>query len=208
MSTPQKIAIVNYGMGNIHTVYKKIQQTNSAPTIVSTAEELLNADKIVLPGVGHFAKAMENLQRNGLLDALNDLVLHKKKPVLGICLGMQLMSKFSEEGDVEGLGWIDAKVMRFQIKDQLTHKIPQTGWNSIQKHGDSPLLKKIDDNAEFYFLHSYHYHAPSYTNVIASTVFEYEYISAVQKENIFGTQFHPEKSHDTGLQLLNNFIAL
>jgi glutamine amidotransferase len=208
MSASQKIAIVNYGMGNIHTVYKKIQQTNSTPIIVSTPQELLIADKIVLPGVGHFAKAMQNLYRNDLLNVLNELVLHKKKPVLGICLGMQLMASSSEEGDAKGLGWIDAKVMRFQIKDELTHKIPQTGWNSIQKHGDSPLLKKIDDNAEFYFLHSFHYHAPSYTNVIASTVFEYEYISAVQKENIFGTQFHPEKSHDAGLQLLNNFIAL
>lgn len=205
---PVTIAIINYGMGNLHSVYRKLSQIGVNIKIVTSGSEILQVDKIVLPGVGHFEKAMSNLNSSGMLEVLNEAVLVKKKPILGICLGMQLMAKASEEGNAKGLNWIDASVIKFKIENSLKFKVPQTGWNTIKPVKDSYLLKNIESNSEFYFLHSYHYADTDKQSILAKTDFQYEYVSAVEKENIFGTQFHPEKSHDNGVQLLRNFIQI
>lgn len=205
---PPSIAIINYGMGNLHSVYKKLSRLNAQAIIATTGEEILKADKIILPGVGHFGKTIENLKQSGIYDALNEAVLIKRIPILGICLGMQLMAKESEEGNAAGFGWLDARVVKFKIQNKIKYKVPQTGWNTINICKESSLLKNIDDHSEFYFLHSYHYVASNQKDVLTKTGYEYEFVSAVEKENIFGTQFHPEKSHSSGDRLFKNFIQL
>ena len=205
---PLRIAIVNYGMGNLHSVYKKLSQFNVDPFIASNSREIAAADKIVLPGVGHFGKAISNLKELGIYEELNEAVIIKKKPILGICLGMQLMAKESEEGNATGFAWIDACVVKFKIRDKIRYKVPQTGWNTIKICKESPLFKDVNDLSEFYFLHSYHYEVSESKDILTKTDYEYEFVSAVEKENIFGTQFHPEKSHTAGSQLLKNFIQI
>jgi glutamine amidotransferase len=195
-------------MGNLFSVKKKFRKLGEDITVTSNPTEINNADKILLPGVGHFGKAMDNLKSLNLLDILNENVLIKKKPILGICLGMQLMAKRSEEGNAEGLGWFDAEVVHFNVADKLRYKIPHTGWNQITKVKDSMLLKDIPDAAEFYFVHSYHFKCNNPQDILNLTEYEYSFVSAVEKDNIFGVQYHPEKSHDIGITMLNNFIAL
>ncbi len=202
------IAIINYGMGNLHSVYKKFAQLNVTPVVATTASEVLKADKIVLPGVGHFAKAIDNLKQLGMYDALNEAVLVNKTPVLGICLGMQLMAGESEEGNAAGFGWFNARVVKFKIKDKIKHKVPQTGWNTVSICKQSNLLKEVANDSEFYFLHSYHFEVSDPADVLTKTDFEYPFVSAVERDNIFGTQFHPEKSHNSGTQVFKNFIQL
>lgn len=204
----KKVAIVNYGMGNMHSIFRKLTQLGIDPVIATTTDEILAADKIILPGVGHFEKAINNLKSQGLFDGLNEAVLIKKKPILGICLGMQLMAKHSQEGDLEGFGWFDAEVVKFHIQDKFKYKVPQTGWNTINFCKPSKLLANIPDKSEFYFLHSYHFSSTRKEDILAKTDFEYEFVSAVEKENIFATQFHPEKSHEAGIQMFKNFINL
>jgi glutamine amidotransferase len=139
---------------------------------------------------------------------MNESVLVEKTPILGICLGMQLMAKHSEEGDVDGFGWFDAEVIKFRVKNFLTHKVPHTGWNQIIKLKESPLMNDIPDLSEFYFVHSYHFSSKNPTDILSETEYEYKFTSAVEKENIYGVQYHPEKSHDIGEKLLKNFINL
>jgi len=203
-----KVAIVDYGMGNLHSVYKKLSEFGVHPVVARTADEIEKADKILLPGVGHFESAITHLKELGLYDALNEAVVIRKKQILGICLGMQLMAKGSEEGNVAGFGWVDAYVTKFKIKNKIRHKVPQTGWNTINICKESSLFRNIDNHSEFYFLHSYHYEASEQQDVLTETQYEYDFVSAVEKENIFGTQFHPEKSHDAGTELLKNFMQI
>ena len=203
-----KVAVVDYGMGNLHSVYKKLSEFDVEPRIASTVHDIMWADKIVLPGVGHFESAINRLKQLGMYDVLNEAVLIRKKQILGICLGMQLMANDSEEGNVAGFGWVDAHVIKFKIKDHIRHKVPQTGWNTINIRKESSLLRNINNHSEFYFLHSYHYEASESKDVLTETQYEYDFVSAIEKENIFGTQFHPEKSHDAGAELLKNFIRI
>lgn len=203
-----KIIIVDYGMGNLHSVKKKLLRLNVNPIISSNQKEIALADKIILPGVGHFQKAMENLKKLNLIDTLNEFVQIKQKPILGICLGMQLMANKSEEGNVDGLGWIDAEVVRFKVQNNLKYKIPHTGWNQIIKNKESLLMKDIPDLSEFYFVHSYHFIANNLFDILNESEYEYKFVSAIEKENIFGVQYHPEKSHDVGELLLKNFVNL
>ena len=177
------------------------------PVISSDRKEIEMADKIILPGVGHFKKAMENLLNLNMIDSLNEFVLVKKKPILGICLGMQLMANSSEEGNVPGLGWMDGSVTKFNVRDKLKYKIPHTGWNQVFICKDNPLLKNIPDSSEFYFIHSYHFNAHNGGDVLTETIYETKFPSSLAKENILGVQFHPEKSHAAGSVLLQNFIS-
>lgn len=202
------IVVVNYGMGNLHSVVKKLLQFKMNTRVSSDPKEILKADKIILPGVGNFKRAVENLKKLELWDALNEYTLEMKKPILGICLGMQLMAKFSEEGDSEGFGWIDASVLRFNVKDKIKYKVPHTGWNQISIIKESLLMKDIPENSEFYFVHSYHYLCLDETDVLNLTQYEYSFPSAIEKQNIFGVQYHPEKSHDVGELLLGNFLRM
>ena len=203
-----KIAIVDYGMGNLFSVYKKIKQLKADPFIAISPSEILSADKIVIPGVGHFGKAMTNLKLSGAYDALHEAAAIKNIPILGICLGMQLMAEKSEEGNATGFGWIKGNVVRFKIDHSDRFKIPQTGWNTINIKKESRLLKGLNGQEEFYFLHSYHIEVADNGDILASTNFGYEYTSAIERKNFFGTQFHPEKSHGAGEQILKNFIEL
>ncbi len=203
---PARILIPDFGMGNLHSVERSLHRMNVIPVVSSNPNEISKADKIILPGVGHFGKAMENLSKLNMKNELNDFVLIKQKPILGICLGMQLMAKTSEEGNVAGLGWIDADVIKFRVKDRLNYKVPHIGWNRIIISKQSSLLKNIDAFSEFYFLHSYHFKSYSIADVLSETNYEYNFPSAIERNNILGVQYHPEKSHKTGLVLLENFI--
>ena len=202
------LAIVDYGMGNLNSVKKKLDRLKTTASITSNPKDIIKADKIILVGVGHFAKAMKNIKELNLLDTLNEVAIIKKKPVLGICLGMQLMANDSEEGNSEGLGWLDANVRKMQVDDTLRFKIPHTGWNKITQAKESQLMKGIPESSEFYFVHSYHLMSNETSNILNETEYCFKFISAIEKNNIFGVQYHPEKSHDIGEVLLKNFISL
>ena len=202
------ITIVNYGMGNLNSVKRKFDQIGVKALISDISDEILNADKIILPGVGHFAKAVSNLKNSNLWDTLNKAVIVNKIPILGICLGLQLMTRHSEEGNVNGFGWFDAEVVHFEVKDKLKHKIPHMGWNNANAQKNSKLFENLPMNPEFYFVHSYHIKANNQQEVLATTNYEYNFVSALEIDNIFGVQFHPEKSHDVGESLLANFVKI
>ena len=201
-------AIVDYRMGNLNSVKKKLDRLKTTVSITSNPRDIVKADKIILVGVGHFAKAMKNIKELNLLDTLNEVAIIKKKPVLGICLGMQLMAKDSEEGNTEGLGWLNANVRKMQVDDTLKFKIPHTGWNKITQSKKSRLMKGIPESSEFYFVHSYHLMSNETSNILNETEYYFKFTSAIEKNNIFGVQYHPEKSHDIGEVLLKNFISL
>jgi len=195
-------------MGNLHSVKKKLQRIGVNAEISDNPSKIIGASKLFLPGVGHFSKAIQNLKALNLYEALNEAVLVKKTPILGICLGMQLMAKSSEEGNVQGFGWFDAEVIHFDIQDQLKYKVPHMGWNNVKTLKQSILFDNIPESQEFYFVHSYHIKSNKEEDVLSTTEYEYKFVSSLEKENIFGTQFHPEKSHDIGEKLLSNFLKL
>ncbi|MDA9634454.1 imidazole glycerol phosphate synthase subunit HisH [Pseudomonadota bacterium] len=203
-----KIHIVDYGMGNIFSVQKKLLQENISVTVSSKPHDIIDADKIILLGVGHFKKAMDNLNELNLIEPLNNFAITQKKPVLGICLGMQLMANFSEEGSSAGLGWVDASVSKFKTNDSKKFKIPHMGWNNVFYKKDSALMKNISERDEFYFVHSFFLEANNSQLVLSETDYIERFCSSIEQENIFGVQFHPEKSHDAGKTLLRNFILL
>jgi glutamine amidotransferase len=206
------IVIVNYNMGNLHSVKKKLDRLNVDSIISSDTNAILNADKLILPGVGHFGKAMEHLTNSGLKEALNEAVINRSTPILGICLGMQLMARVSFESNdpkgSEGLGWFDAAVVKLHVKDALRFKIPHTGWNRVIPQKSDLLLESLPEPAEFYFVHAFHFDAHDPEDILTTTHYESTFISAVSKGHIYGVQFHPEKSHDIGMKLLENFITL
>jgi glutamine amidotransferase len=175
---------------------------------LANQEDIESADKIILPGVGHFGSAMQSLTELGLLDSLNEAVLVKQKAVLGICLGMELMATRSEEGNAAGLKWLDAEVVRFSPLDARQHKLPHMGWNQVQIKKDSRLMKDVPDLSEFYFAHSYYLKANKSSDVLNETDYEITFTSAIEKDNIFGVQFHPEKSGATGSAIIKNFISI
>lgn len=204
----QKIAIIDYAMGNLLSVKRKLERMGVEAVIVSDATEIQKFDKFILPGVGHFKKAVESLKSTGMWEALNEAVLVDKKPILGICLGLQLMCAHSEEGDETGFGWFDAKVVRFKAHDKLRFKVPHTGWNDIEIQQESALMKHLISGTSFYFVHAYHIETASKEIILNKTSYETEFVSALAKDNLFGVQYHPEKSHDQGEQLLRNFMEL
>lgn len=201
------IAIINYGMGNCGSVLKMLSLYTKHVAIVENPALLKNVQKIVLPGVGAFDKAMQSLKDKGFEKVLDDLVLNKKIPILGICLGMQIMSNASEEGKKEGLGWIPGSFKKFKTQENSSLKIPHMGWNTVALDKSCPLFKNIDTSARFYFAHSYFMEInPIFT--VGVTSHGYPFSSAIAQNNIFGVQFHPEKSHRFGMQLINNFVDL
>lgn len=204
----RSITIIDYGMGNIHSVAKQILKYGIEIIISSTASEIKKSEKIILPGVGHFGEAMKNLYKLRLIEPLSEFVFLKKKPILGICLGMQIMSEYSEEGNAQGLGWIGGNVVRFNIDDKQKFKVPHIGWNKIQQNKKSYILDDIKKDDEFYFVHSFHFIAKNNDDILCTTEYGYPFTSAIEQENIFGVQFHPEKSHEAGNKILLNFIAI
>lgn len=203
-----RVAIIDYQMGNVFSVEKLVKRLGYEVSVTSDKNMILNSDKLIMPGVGHFGKAMNILNSTGIIDSLNEAVLIKKTPILGICLGMQLLVNRSEEGDSSGLGWIDGEIVKFRVKDNIKFKVPHTGWNNALVRKESKLMNNINSDAEFYFVHSYHFTNGRKEDILAETNYEETFASAIEKDNIFGVQFHPEKSHDSGAQLIKNFIDL
>ena len=202
------ISILDYNMGNISSVFRALSKKNIEYKVIRTYDEIISADKIILPGVGHFGKAIDYLQSNNLHKALNKAIVEDKKPILGICLGMHLMCQMSEEGESKGLGWFDASITKMQVQNNLKYKIPHIGWNTAERAKESQMFQNLEPEDEFYFVHSYYVKITKNDEVLCKTTFEREFVSALSKDNIYGVQFHPEKSHEAGLQLLKNFAEL
>jgi glutamine amidotransferase len=202
------ITIIDYKTGNLGSIQNILKRIGEQSVVTSDRYEIAKAKKLILPGVGAFDTGMRNLNQLGLVEVLNEKVINEKTPVLGICLGMQLLSEGSEEGLLQGLGWIRARTVRFHFVDTIEYKIPHMGWNFIKQHRQSRLFENMYPEARFYFVHSFYFNAGNTGDIVASTTYETEFTSAVERENILGVQFHPEKSHKFGMKLLKNFVDL
>lgn len=200
------VTLVDYGLGNIRAFANIFRTLNMDVTIASTRDELAQADKLILPGVGAFDWAMSRLNASGLRDTLDDLVLAKQVPVLGVCVGMQMMADRSEEGKLPGLGWIGGSVVHFPAEAKGM-PLPHMGWNDVTPRMADCLFRQIDA-PRYYFLHSFCFSPSNADNVLAVADYGHQFVSAVRKGNIFGTQFHPEKSHQWGISLLRNYAEL
>jgi imidazole glycerol-phosphate synthase subunit HisH len=203
------IAIIDYGLGNIRAFANVYKNSNIPYKIVGKADDLAGATKIILPGVGAFDHAMELLQKSGMREVLDDLVLKRNIPVLGICVGMQILARRSEEGKLYGLGWIDGEVKKFDcsIFAHSTY-LPHMGWNEVNIIQPNDLFKGLNSGSRFYFLHSYFFDCNRKENIIAQTNYGTQFCCVLNAGNIYGVQFHPEKSHKNGIQLLKNFALL
>lgn len=203
------ISIVDYGLGNLKAFSNIYKRLNIPAELVSTTEQLAKSDKIILPGVGAFDHAMEKLNDSGLAEMLKELVIVKKIPVLGICVGMQMLGKSSDEGKLKGLEWIDGEVKLFDINTiQHTTRLPHMGWNDVKPTKPNPLFNGLEEQALFYFLHSFYFICSDKDDIIAESEYGVQYTCALNHKNIYGVQFHPEKSHNYGIQLLKNFATL
>jgi glutamine amidotransferase len=201
------ITIIDYGLGNILAFQNMYKRLNVEVAIARTAADLAGATKLILPGVGAFDHAMELLEQSGMRQRLDELVLHSRIPVLGICVGMQILARSSDEGRAQGLGWIDGRVRHFSSLGRNDLLIPHMGWNDVQP-SQTRLFDKLASEARFYFLHSYYFECARPADVAAVSNYGADFCSVVQSENIYGVQFHPEKSHHFGAQLLQNFAEL
>lgn len=202
------IVIIDYNMGNLRSVHNKFKRMGVECIISSDKEIINNADKLILPGVGHFKYGMQSLSELDLIDVLNKKVIEEKTPILGICLGTQLFARHSEEGFCKGLGWIDAEVVKFNVSDNIKYKVPHMGWNDVKVVNYNNFDSVINSEDRFYFVHSYHLKCKDPSDVWMTTTYDYEFVSAVHRENIYGVQFHPEKSQDVGYELLKKFAEL
>lgn len=202
------IVLINYGIGNILSVINMLRKVECMPVVSSENKQIRNASKIILPGVGAFDCGMQRVRKTGLVDSLNEAVVNRNVPVLGICLGMQMMCKSSEEGQLPGFGWIDAEVKRFSFPAQATLKIPHMGWNTINVTKLNPLIYVNDEEQRYYFVHSYYVVCNQPSDIIATAHHGYDFVAALNHDNIFGVQFHPEKSHRFGMELLKKFVEL
>jgi glutamine amidotransferase len=203
------IGIVNYGSGNIQAIANIYKRANIPYQIITNHTQIKKSDKLILPGVGAFDATMQELNNSGLREMLDEQVLAYSKPVLGICVGMQILSNGSDEGNLGGLGWIDGDVKKFdvsKIKDKPF--LPHMGWNSIEPLVDHDLFKGVDKDLGFYFVHSYYFETINSANILSNTLYGDFFSSAVYKDQIFGVQFHPEKSHSNGIRLLSNFAKI
>jgi glutamine amidotransferase len=199
------IVIVDYGLGNLTSIKNMVKKVGGEAQISSDPEAILNADKLILPGVGNFLQGMENLKESGLIPILEKAVLEIKKPILGICLGMQLMTNHSEEGNVNGLGWIDAETIKFSFPYDSSLKIPHMGWTPVQFLKTSFINYEISENPRYYFVHSYYVKCKFENNILAKANYGHAFDCAIINGNIMGVQFHPEKSHKFGMELIRNF---
>ncbi|MGH1519234.1 imidazole glycerol phosphate synthase subunit HisH [Chryseobacterium sp. JK1] len=203
------ITIIDYGVGNINAFVNVYKRVDVPVKIAKTKDDLEGAEKLILPGVGHFDHAMTQLNNSGMRDKLDELVLGQKVPVIGICVGMQMMANNSDEGKLDGLKWIDATVKKFdETKIHQVTRLPHMGWNDVKPVKDIELFKGLENNSIFYFLHTYYFHCNNREDIMAITDYAGEFASAAHHENKYGIQFHPEKSHHYGEILLHNFAKL
>jgi len=203
------ISIVDYGVGNIQAIANIYKRLNIPARIARTAEELAGAERIILPGVGAFDWAMSRLNRSGMRGVLDDLALSQSRPVLGICVGMQMLANRSDEGSLEGLGWMDAEVKKFD-RAALSERehLPHMGWNDVEPRSQESLFRDIGATGRFYFLHSYYFAPKNQNMILGVTDYGGLFASCVRAGNIYGVQFHPEKSHQWGTKLLKNFAEM
>jgi glutamine amidotransferase len=203
------IAIIDYGLGNVKAFAEVYKKLNIPAVIAKQAEDLKNASKVILPGVGAFDHAMQQLEKSGMRQFIDEIVVHRQVPVLGICVGMQMLGHSSEEGRLPGLGWLHGEVKRFNFSTSNNSiRLPHMGWNSIRPLKSNGLFQGLNLDARFYFLHSYYFHSQKTEDIIAVTDYDGEFACAVNSGNIFGVQFHPEKSHQWGIRLLENFANI
>jgi glutamine amidotransferase len=203
------ITIIDYGVGNIFAFQNVYKRLDIPTKIARSAADLNEVEKLILPGVGSFDYAMNQLNSSGMREILDELVLDKKVPVIGICVGMQMMGNRSDEGELDGLKWIDAEILKFDERlIQQRTKLPHMGWNDVDPVEDHPLFIGLEKEAIFYFLHSFYFQCSNSTDSIAVSDYGVSFSSAVNKDNIYGVQFHPEKSHQFGEKLLYNFANI
>jgi glutamine amidotransferase len=203
------VTIVDYGVGNLKSIANMFQRIGVPSRLVSRPEELSEATKILLPGVGAFDAGMSALHERGLVDVLNERATIARVPVLGICLGMQLLAESSEEGKLAGLGWIPGRSLRFAfVSPTPPLKVPHMGWNIVVPKRPSPLFSAVPMPRRFYFVHSYHLACERAEDILATTEYGIEFVSAVARDNVYGVQFHPEKSHKFGMAVLKAFVEL
>lgn len=202
------ITIIDYGVGNIYAFQNVYKRLDIPTKIARTPQDLEDAQKLILPGVGHFDYAMSQLNNSGMRDKLDELVLEKKIPIIGICVGMQMMGNKSDEGQLEGLKWIDASIRKFdEATIQQRAKLPHMGWNDVHP-SQHPLFRGLEKDAIFYFLHSFYFECNEPKDILATSNYGISFTSAANHENVYGIQFHPEKSHHYGEELLHNFAKL
>lgn len=203
------IAIVDYGMGNLGSILNMLKRIGTRAKIASERGEIMAADKLILPGVGAFDTAMRHLHESGLKEVLHEQVLNRRVPTIGLCLGMQLLTEGSEEGNLPGLGWIAGETKKFRFEGaSASLKVPHMGWNSVELVAGKPLVRDLYSFSRFYFVHSYHVVLRDTADVAGWTQYGYEFASIVHKGHVMGTQFHPEKSHKFGMRLLRTFAEL
>lgn len=203
------ITLIDYGVGNIFAFQNVYKRLNIPTKIAKTSTDILDAEKLILPGVGSFDYAMSQLNNSGMREKLDELVIEKQVPIIGICVGMQMMGNRSDEGKLDGLGWIDADILKFD--ESLIHhrtKLPHMGWNDVVPVANHPLFEGLEKDAIFYFLHSFYFKCNNPHESIAVSDYGIPFTSAVNCNNIYGIQFHPEKSHQNGEKLLHNFVKL
>jgi len=203
------ITLIDYGVGNIFAFQNVYKRLDIPTKIAKAAEDLIDVEKLILPGVGSFDYAMNQLNNSGMRDRLDELVLVKKVPVIGICVGMQMMGNRSDEGKLAGLNWIDAEILKFnESLIQQRTKLPHMGWNDVSPIENHPLFIGLEKEAIFYFLHSFYFKCNNSNDSIANSEYGISFSSAINHNNIYGIQFHPEKSHQYGEKLLHNFAKL
>jgi len=204
------ITIVDYGLGNLGSIQNMFKHIGVKARIESDVDKIKSASKILLPGIGSFDTAMEKINKKGLKEVLHEKAIKEQIPVLGICLGMQLLTSSSEEGHLSGLGWIPGKTLTYKNQINKKIKIPHMGWNLVSKSSESELTQGFEDFEEvrFYFVHSYFVKVANEKNSILKTSYGVEFDSAIQKDNIYGAQFHPEKSHKFGMKIFKNFASI
>ena len=200
------ITIIDYNTGNLGSIKNMLKRLGIASQITNDKDAIENAEKLILPGIGHFDYGMQQLKNSGLIPLLNKKVLEDKTPILGICLGVQLLTESSEEGTEKGLGWIKGKTIAFD-KNKLAgnQKIPNMGWTDVANYSQSKLFENMHDEPRFYFVHSFHLALESKNDCLVTAKYGYDFAAGIEHENILGVQFHPEKSHKYGMKLLENF---
>ncbi len=209
MENSKSIYIIDFGVSNVASVANMVKKVGGSPSIIKKSNNLNQKliNKIILPGVGSFDSAMSVLEKEGWLDPLNEFISNSQNKILGICLGMQIMFNKSEEGQKEGLKWIDGDIEKFKFEDKKL-KVPHMGWNTVSIKNSGSLFKESIKTQRYYFVHSYYAQCFDSTNIAAKTFYGFDFVSAIQKQNIYGFQFHPEKSHRYGMHLLKNFVEL